>query len=64
MVWRGMSLKGLTELYSLDNGPLTAFRCWDEVLGPFSEPALVRVDLGSSWCKDITLLTGPHALLT
>ncbi|KAI4873746.1 hypothetical protein NFI96_000047 [Prochilodus magdalenae] len=42
MVWGGISLEGLTDLYRLDNGTLTAIRHRDEILGP-----LVRLYAGA-----------------
>ncbi|KAI4897294.1 hypothetical protein NFI96_024654, partial [Prochilodus magdalenae] len=38
MVWGGISLKGRTDLYRLDNGTLTAIRYQDEILGPIVRP--------------------------
>ncbi|KAI4900119.1 hypothetical protein NFI96_024379 [Prochilodus magdalenae] len=38
MVWGGISLKGRTDLYRLDNRTLTAIRHQDEILGPVARP--------------------------
>ena len=35
MVRAGISMKGHTALYRLDNDTLTAIRYWNEILGPF-----------------------------
>ena len=58
MVWRGISLEGYIDPCRLDNGPMTAFRCWDGILGPLTEPTLVHVALGSSWCRQWPNLCG------
>ncbi|KAI4904756.1 hypothetical protein NFI96_010311 [Prochilodus magdalenae] len=46
MVWGGISLKGRTDLYRLDNGTLTAIRYQDEILGPVVRPCAGAVGPG------------------
>ncbi len=38
MAWGGISMEGCTDVYMLVNGPLTAIRYRDEILGPIVRP--------------------------
>lgn len=54
MVWGGISMQGRTDLYCLENGPLTAIRYQDEIIEPIVRPYTGAVGPGFLLMHDNT----------
>lgn len=51
-VWVGISMEGLTDIYRLDSGTLTAIRYQDEILAPIVKPYTGAVGPGFLLVQD------------